>query len=167
MNAELQAIELSAPAEEPAPEPRRASRTGLVALLVIFGAILVIALPNFLNAVQRGRQKRTMSDLRSIGTAVESYQVDNGGPPPVFGDRIAVSALIPKLVPTFIKELPEKDAWGNRIEWTSSGDEYSIYSPAADGREEHSLAVGATTSFSRDMYYSNGQFTVFPEGTMN
>ncbi|MFZ5788886.1 MAG: type II secretion system protein, partial [Acidobacteriota bacterium] len=48
----------------------------LLIVVAIIGIIAAIAIPNLLNAINRGRQKRTMADIRSIATAIESYQVD-------------------------------------------------------------------------------------------
>ena len=50
----------------------------LLIVVAIIGIIAAIAIPNLLNAVHRGKQKRTMAELRTICTAVESYQIDNG-----------------------------------------------------------------------------------------
>lgn len=53
-------------------------------LIKIGGAVMavttvgMIVVPQYLNSIQRGAMKRTMSDLRVIGTAVESYQIDGG-----------------------------------------------------------------------------------------
>ena len=49
----------------------------LLIVVAIIGIIAAIAIPNLLNAIDRGKQKRTMADLRSIGTAIESYSIDN------------------------------------------------------------------------------------------
>jgi prepilin-type N-terminal cleavage/methylation domain-containing protein len=48
----------------------------LLIVVAIIGIIAAIAIPNLLNAIDRGKQKRSMADMRSIGTAVESYSVD-------------------------------------------------------------------------------------------
>ncbi|PYT07794.1 MAG: hypothetical protein DMF49_07090 [Acidobacteria bacterium] len=61
----------------------RSKQTGftLIELLIvvaIIGIIAAIAIPNLLNAIDRGKQKRTMADIRSVGTAVEEYAVRLG-----------------------------------------------------------------------------------------
>ena len=50
----------------------------LLIVVAIIGIIAAIAIPNLLNAINRGRQKRTMADMRSIATAIETYSVDYG-----------------------------------------------------------------------------------------
>jgi len=140
----------------------------LLIVVAIIGIIAAIAIPNLLNAIQRGKQKRTMSDMRSIGTAVESYQVDNGVPPNSSSDTVAVG-LETLLQPTFIKKLPAQDAWKNDMRWqhVTSGDEYSVISYGKDRQVDTTTYVGATTNFSADIFYSDGQFTIYPEGTQN
>jgi general secretion pathway protein G len=49
----------------------------LLIVIAIIGILAAIAIPNLLNAVQRGRQKRTMGDMRALALAIESYNVDN------------------------------------------------------------------------------------------
>src|SRR6185369_8263053 len=49
----------------------------LLIVIAIIGILAAIAIPNLLNAVQRGKQKRTMSDMRTMATAIEAYAVDN------------------------------------------------------------------------------------------
>src|SRR3977135_2974422 len=53
----------------------------LLIVIAIIGILAAIAIPNLLNAVQRGKQKRTMSDMRALATAVEAYAVDNNSYP--------------------------------------------------------------------------------------
>src|SRR5438093_9756408 len=54
----------------------------LLIVIAIIGILAAIAIPNLLAAVQRGRQKKSMADMRSIATAVESYAVDYNVYPP-------------------------------------------------------------------------------------
>ena len=53
----------------------------LLIVIAIIGILAAIAIPNLLNAVQRGKQKRTMSDMRALATAIEAYAVDNNNYP--------------------------------------------------------------------------------------
>jgi general secretion pathway protein G len=138
----------------------------------ILAIISAIAIPNLLNAIQRGKQKRTMADMRSIGTACEAYAVDKKA----FPDAASMEELVPLLEPEYIKKLPRVDAWNRTIFYYSrntgeSGegpDEYFILSAGKDGsldfEEIDSYPIpNSTTSFNNDIVFSNGTFVQFPE----
>ena len=75
----------------------------LLIVVAIIGIIAAIAIPNLLNAIQRGKQKRTMADMRAIGTAVEAFAVDNNRYP---DSASPVSNITDDLEPIYIKKLP-------------------------------------------------------------
>ncbi len=53
----------------------------LIELLIVVAIITIlaaIAVPNFLEAQTRAKVSRTQSDMRSVGIALDSYNVDNG-----------------------------------------------------------------------------------------
>lgn len=49
----------------------------LLIVVAIIGILAAIAVPNFLNAQTRAKVSRAVADLRSIGTALEMYRLDN------------------------------------------------------------------------------------------
>ncbi len=49
----------------------------LLIVVAIIGIVAAIAIPNLLTAVLKSKQKSTMGDMKSIGTAVDSYMTDN------------------------------------------------------------------------------------------
>src|ERR1700690_931322 len=92
----------------------------LLIVVAIIGIIVAIAIPNLLNAIQRAKQKRTMGDMRTSGTAAEAYAVDfnpypaaAGYTPPsglsvppaaTFGDAGApYPALNGQVTPTYVR----------------------------------------------------------------
>src|SRR5688500_7931049 len=48
----------------------------LLIVVAIIGIIAALLIPNFLDALQKAKQKRTVSDLRNIGTALMSWLTD-------------------------------------------------------------------------------------------
>ena len=49
---------------------------GGVLMVPMIGICSAIAIPNLLSAIQRSKQKRTVSDMRSLSIALGAYQVD-------------------------------------------------------------------------------------------
>src|SRR5213083_3770574 len=74
----------------------------LLIVVAIIGIIAAIAIPNLLNAIDRSKQKRTMADMRSVGTACEEYSIDNNFYP-VYTTQAAVSQLSANITPMYIK----------------------------------------------------------------
>lgn len=48
----------------------------LLIVVAIIGILAAIAVPNFLSAQQRAKVARAQNDLRSLSTALDSYQID-------------------------------------------------------------------------------------------
>jgi len=134
----------------------------LLIVVAIIGIIAAIAIPNLLNAIDRGKQKRTMADMRSIGTAVESYAVDNN-----FYPRNQSAVPTSMLSPIYIKTVPATDGWSNTWIFASDtlGTLYTITSQAKDATTEGSPAGGTTSDFDCDIIFASGQFFQWPQGT--
>ncbi len=147
----------------------------LLIVIAIIGILAAIAIPNLLNAVQRGKQKRTMSDMRALATAIEAYAVDNNQYPAATtcagGIYTTTSVTLTtgsfsNLSPTYIAQAPKIDGWGDFFRYGSNvpNDSYVLVSY---GRDKSNTAIncGTTTNFNDDIYYSNGTFIQWPEGT--
>ena len=131
----------------------------LLIVVAIIGIIAAIAIPNLLNAIDRGKQKRTMADMRSIGTAIESYSVDFSHYP-----QGNLAAVIPVLEPVYIKKCPTTDGWKNALTVDAVADTgYTIESFAKGGADDTDIS-GATANFSDDIVFVDGQFVSWPEG---
>ncbi len=88
----------------------------LLIVVAIIGIIAAIAIPNLLNAINRGRQKRTMADIRTIGTAIEAYAVDHASYPSVdVGEIGATSGFATLIEPTYVKRAPRTDGWNEDL----------------------------------------------------
>ena len=146
----------------------------LLIVIAIIGILAAIAIPNLLNAVQRGKQKRSMSDMRSLATAIEAYAVDNNLYPPAacagglftqLGSALTAGSFT-RLTPTYIAQPPKQDGWGRFFRYRLNGarTSYNVRSFGRDGGSD-SIACGTTTDFNDDILYSNGTFLQWPEGT--
>jgi general secretion pathway protein G len=135
----------------------------LLIVVAIIGIIAAIAIPNLLNAIDRGKQKRTMADMRSIGTAVESYAVDNNVYP-VAADAPTLKGLIE--LGNYMKNMPVNDGWSHPFQVTSAAVDYTIYSQGKDGTGS-TCTQGTTTQFNDEICFVVGQFVRYPAGSQN
>lgn len=131
----------------------------LLIVVAIIGIIAAIAIPNLLNAIDRGKQKRTMADLRSIGTAVESYAVDTN----IYPTAADAATLAGVVQPVYIKTMPQDDGWGHTFQVASVSTIYTLYSQGKDGAGS-TCTAGTTSTFNDEICFTGGQFIRYPEG---
>ena len=141
----------------------------LLIVVAIIGIIAAIAIPNLLNAINRGRQKRSMADIRTIGTATEAYAVDmafyptfNAGSGSALDDTFKGY-----LQPTYVKAVPQGDGWRTDFYAASESRFYTLVSAARDKTVDSgswSIDPRTTTDMDCDIVYSNGSFVSYPEG---
>ncbi len=139
----------------------------LLIVVAIIGIVAAIAIPNLLTAVQKSKQKATMGDMKSIGTAVDSYMTDNYIAPSAlnnagFGDHMQF----------YIRNFPATDSWGGEWQYareTTVGDIYSIASAGRGGVFEGmnqfsdtGYIVNTLDGFTKDIIYSIGIFVYGP-----
>ncbi len=147
----------------------------LLIVVAIIGIIAAIAIPNLLVALQKGKQKATMGDLKSIGTGIESYITDWAVAPETSPMIDGLATADGWFEPFYIKIAPKADGWGKPWGYESRGtadDEYSIYSAGRDGS---GVPAGITdpplrqyicttlSDFNWDIVFSNGSYTVGPD----
>ena len=134
---------------------------GRVAVLMIpmAGIIAAIAIPNFLNAVDRGKQKRTMADARSIAVAMEAYAGEHDGYP--VAD--STEALGAQLRAEYLPRMPMVDGWTH----PSAGRLERIQLHALFVRKDgvgSSCEPAATVRSNDEICLIDGQFVRYPTG---
>ncbi|HEX6097808.1 MAG TPA: prepilin-type N-terminal cleavage/methylation domain-containing protein [Thermoanaerobaculia bacterium] len=150
---------------------RRKGREGftLIELLVvvaIIGIVASIAIANYMGAVTRARQKRTMADIRNIATAWEGRNAEKGSYAPGFtypATAVTYDDVEGALSPDYMKNVPKVDGWGRPYEFAFEGSVYAIRSAGRDGLFEGAdYEPAATSSPDCDLVYSNGRFVTWP-----
>ena len=99
----------------------------LLIVVAIIGIIAAILIPNLIDALQKAKQKRTMADIRNIGTAWMSWVTDVGRRAPrpasrpgmrgTFARDEALTQLFIDPAPSstffYMQRDPAKDGWKN------------------------------------------------------
>jgi type II secretory pathway pseudopilin PulG len=142
----------------------------LLIVVAIIGIVAAIAIPNLLVALQKGKQKATMGDLKTIGVSIDSYITDWSICPQDAAILGATSTAW--FQPFYIKIVPKQDGWGNPFNYlfTANTDTYSAFS---SGRGVPSTTLTPPTGdplymcttiadFANDICFSNGYFTIGP-----
>jgi prepilin-type N-terminal cleavage/methylation domain-containing protein len=94
----------------------------LLIVVAIIGIIAALLIPNFLDALQKAKQKRTVADVRNTGTAMFSWLTDQVGAAAAgAASTVKVSdytaakktgdELRALLVPRYMQEIPAVDGW--------------------------------------------------------
>ena len=117
--------------------------------------------------------RRTLAEMRSAGTACESFAVDyNVYPGPV--DSIdAIATIEATLEPTYIRVLAKIDPWGHPYLFWSDSQHYALVSLGPDGLPDHpypswgladfeALHTGPSTRFGQDIIFFTGEFVQWP-----
>jgi general secretion pathway protein G len=159
----------------------------LLIVVAIIGIIAALLIPNFLDALQKAKQKRTMGDERDLGSAWMSWLTDissaaaagQPGATQNFGDWSGTSDLgeiRDQLVTRYIQDVPEKDGWKNTFRYTVCippgcnpvRRERGIFiaqSGGQDGAFDGSWTFGNfdPTDYAQDIIWADGYFLRWPE----
>ena len=133
----------------------------------LFAAVGIVLLVRCMGHPQP--QKRTLADMRTLGTALEARATDTNSYPNV----TSVDELAPLLQPTYIREIPRTDGWRNPLRYeheviSPTVDSFRLGSAGRDGRWQRARLIDytplTTTSPDDDIVYANGSFVQYPEG---
>lgn len=161
----------------------RGSRRSLALILTLTLAPLVHAAPSAAGEMeadeQRQLQRETIVIIRNIGTAWLSWLTDELGAAAA-GRSVTVfdwpyaspESLEEVLVPTYIEELPRKDAWGHPLEFRASFSDlqgdflFLVRSPGSDGLfdgDSYETGPFEPEETQRDIVWADGYFLRWPE----
>lgn len=155
----------------------------LLIVVAIIGIIAALLIPNFLDALQKAKQKRTVADLRNVGTAMMSWLTDQFGAAAA-GSRVTgvweenqyrrvdAEYVRTMLVSQYIQDVPVRDSWKNTIGYfvpfeVGAAHVVAVASPGRDGAWESSSAYTVhsfePTDYDRDIIWADGFFVRWPE----
>ncbi len=157
----------------------------LLIVVAIIGIIAALLIPNFLDALQKAKQKRTEADMRNLGTAMFSWLTDQAGAAAAgqtastvnFANfqSISVSALTTILVSQYIQSVPGQDGWKNPynyyLNYTNPLGGVGVMGIISYGRDNTADTTSYTvtgfdpTDYNRDLVWADGYFVRWPQKT--
>jgi len=144
----------------------------LLFLVAIVGIVAAILVPNFLDALQKAKQKRAMADLQRVGQAVEAYKAEHEAAPAATDMAVLAAAL----GPDYASSIPRLDPWQHPYRYAcwqekpseKGCDHYRIASAGRDGKFEqldlkaYEPAEFDSIQYDRDIVFGDGAFVVQP-----
>jgi len=159
----------------------------LLIVVAIIGIIAALLIPNFLDALQKAKQKRTVADERNTGTAMFSWLTDQLGAAAAGAAATQVSvsdyatgastttALTALLVPQYIQSVSELDGWKNtyyyRLKTGTNVLDRQVMLIGSGGRDKSTpqgnYTTGAfdPTDYDQDIIWADGFFVRWPQKT--
>ncbi len=162
----------------------------LLIVVAIIGIIAAILIPNLLDALQKAKQKRTVGDIRAVGSAWFSWLTDQVGAAAAgtantydYTGGLATNVPQADLLGTlfqstsmfYIQEVPDNDGWGNPFDYRWSGNVLSaqVIGVCSEGRDG-GTTTGCTgvdhlgpfnaTKYDEDIVWADGFFVRYPAG---
>ena len=163
----------------------------LLVVVAIIGIIAVLVTPNLLDSLQKARQKRTLADMRDVGTAWYSWFTDQvsaaaAGSSSNLGqydfDALDSALTADELFSTlykgpefnYIQEVPPQDGWGVPYEyrWGSELHYTAVIGIRSRGRDEsvgpsinpYTMGPFDSNKYDEDIVWADGFFIRYPSG---
>ena len=161
----------------------------LLIVVAVIGLIASILIPNLIDALQKARQKRSMTDVRGIGVAWMSWVTDQNGAASAGASKtystvgmtpVTYEALFAYLRPSedffYAQEVPRFDAWGFDYSFRMGGsgteiDRIMVCAPCRDGvltrcnMTTIPVAAFVASDYNEDIVWADGYFVRFPGDT--
>ncbi len=140
------------------------AEVGVLALsaAVVPCLLIVLAAPDLLGALDRGRQRATLASMRELAGALEAVRAERGAYPSWGPGRAA--EVLPRDF-----DAPRRDGWGAEFELEVGPGGVRIISYGLGSTPDAGLAgdypPGKTTAFTDDIVLIDGSFWRYPEGT--
>ncbi len=149
----------------------------LLIVVAIIGIIAALLIPNFLDALQKAKQKRTVSDARNVGTAMMAWLTDAASAAAAgwtLADYTGVTdhgAIEDVLSPRYIQLVPANDGWGNPFNYALDTSDFlaeNVMYAISGGRDGSDPAATYSaggfdpTEYDQDIVWADGYFVRWP-----
>jgi len=136
----------------------------LLIVVAIIGLLAAVAVPAMVSALDSGKQKATLGDLRMIGQALDRYYIDHGRYPLA----TAWEAVDTALRPHYLAAIPRQDGWGNPLLFDCTETSCAVQAPCKEGAPDTLPTIPFETDpadLARDIVWQDGGFLQRPSTT--
>lgn len=157
----------------------------LLIVIAVIGIIAAMLIPNLLDALQKAKQKRTMSDMRVTGTAMFAWLTDQSAAAAAgaaatsvdltqYGSQLQASDLDTVLVSEYIQSIPRLDGWKSPYQYylrTDNPHAQQVMAIRSLGRDKtaegdkYTVTSFDPTDYDRDVVWADGFMVRFPAKT--
>jgi type II secretion system protein G len=156
----------------------------LLIVIAVIGLIAAMLIPNLLDALQKAKQKRTMSDMKVIGTAMFSWLTDQASAAAAgaaastvvdltqYGTQLPPASLATVLVSQYIQEIPTLDGWKSPFQYylrTDNPHASQVMAIRSLGRDktaegdQYTITAFDPTDYDRDIVWADGFMVRYPQ----
>jgi prepilin-type N-terminal cleavage/methylation domain-containing protein len=158
----------------------------LLIVVAIIGIIAALLVPNFIDALQKAKQKRTVADERDWGVAAMSWLTDQVGAAAAgqatttvnigaWSGTTTIDDVRSALVSRYIQQVPDKDGWKHAFHYkldTANPLAERVALVHSGGRDGSAIPTGDVvlgafdpTDYDQDIIWGDGYFIRWPEKT--
>ena len=145
----------------------------LLIVVAIIGILAAIAIPTFIDALNRARQTTTIDRMISLGANIEQYIMDYNsvGSPKVGNDTVALQAVF-LATEINLNDMIMTDGWGTPFNLENEAGlgnrGYTITSFGMDMQAGPAPSTpGVVKRYVEDIVWTRGKFTQSPEGAQS
>ena len=163
----------------------------LIIVVAIIGIIAAVLIPNLLDALQKTKQKRTMADMRDLGTAWFAWLTDQVSAAAAgsrtgkynfesLAEELTADELFSSLYVDsdmfYTRDVPEHDGWARPYDYRWSGNPSStpvigirsfgrdgVMGPNGSG-SVYTMGPFLASDYDQDIVWADGFFVVYPSG---
>src|SRR5262245_13441357 len=154
----------------------------LLIVVAIIGIIAALLIPNFLDALQKAKQKRTVADVRNTGTAMFSWLTDQVGAAAAGATTTDVdlasypttnvTVLSTLLAPQYLQSVPTQDGWKTAYDYylnTENPLAKNVMAIRSKDRDKnatittYSMTSFEPTDYDQDIVWADGFYVRWPQ----
>lgn len=106
----------------------------LLIVMAILGMLAVMVAPNLFNQADGARRDAALSQISSLGSALDAYRLDIGQYPDSLEGLVRDISGRSTWNGPYLRGAVPVDPWGNAYQYDSDGRTYTLMSYGADGR---------------------------------